>query len=908
MDDRSSARPAAAPIVTRAKPPKKPVKPVRPSARPAARRASPASGLLEPTIMLVGADSVFEPALRAALARHRVYVETTTAESVAETVIAAAPDLVLLVGPAARDGGSEVLETLMSSPVCSVIPIVILDDNTALDMRLRAFRHGAAAVIPPSASIDAIAEQVAKLAREIPERGGDSLGLVGEATLSEFVGALSRELRSGILSVHTGKGGDDDAVRLVLGSGRPLAAFIDDFVRQVKSHVVHAEPLRYEFAEHPSGTVKLLDPRAEEEEPERVSVKGVRVALADNDTGRADSVAQELRSRGVSVVVTDLAPTDLRFAKLRQVDPEILLIGEAQVKGEGYELLRRMRRDTRLRWASLLVVRWEEIWSDALSVPALDRLEAALAALSEADRTLQAWSQTGETFDARLETTGPARCLRAIAGSSHPIRVTVNNPRVTVSMDVSDGLIVGASADSRTGPEQHWDGAVALSAFMVLSSGRIHVTPVNQPAQTNLMATVDVALNMADSEPSPISPSIPSAAGPSLRPPSAEPPIHPSLQPTPSLGPFTEPRSLPILGRVRTGVSLPAALFLVALAALQGLIIVAALSAMQKSHRARTAAAAATANDEPTPSIAAAAPAAPTSERPTAASSASPAPDSGALAAAPPASAVPAAPTSKDIPADETGVHAPTCDELLGGAHAGAGDYLGSAYVEMRNANHALVRGDLDAAERSLCKAALLDQTNPAIPLELAQLMLLRRDGAASVAWARKSLERDPTSLRAQGVLGDGLARVGDYDGAKRAWLISVHLEGDSDALYRELSFSSLREARSALARRDFARAERFFRRAVVLDADNGPASNGLADALLRLGDTASALRWAQRAVSVAPRDPAARVILGDVLYQQGDRRGAEVEWREALRLDPTNFLGQRRMAKLAREGNATSQ
>src|SRR6188768_1518597 len=264
MNDRSSARPAAA-FAVRPAPPKKPV---RPSARPLpmARRSVPAAApALEPTILLVGADSVFEPALRASLARHRVYVETTTADAVAETVIAAAPDLVLLVGPAARDGGSSVLATLMSSPVCSVIPVAILDDNTALDMRLRAFRHGAAAVIAPSASIDAIAEQVAKLAREIPERGGESLGVVGEATLSEFVGALSKELRSGILSVHTK--GSDDAVRLVLGSGRPLAAFIDDFVRQVKSHVVHAEPLQYEFAEHAGGTVTLLDPAAPSGEP-----------------------------------------------------------------------------------------------------------------------------------------------------------------------------------------------------------------------------------------------------------------------------------------------------------------------------------------------------------------------------------------------------------------------------------------------------------------------------------------------------------------------------------------------------------------------------------------------------------------------------------------------------------------
>src|SRR6188768_1041532 len=263
MDDRS-ARPATA-FAARPTPPKKPLRPSSGSV-PSQRRPAPAPVAIEPTILLVGADSTFEPALRASLARHRVYVETTTADTVAETVIATAPDLVLLVGPAARDGGSSVLETLMSSPTCSVIPVAILDDNTALDMRLRAFRHGAAAVIPPSASIDAIAEQVAKLARGIPERGGESLGVVGEATLSEFVGTLSRELRSGILSVHTGKN-DEDAVRLVLGSGRPLAAFIDDFVRQVKSHVVHAEPLEYEFAEHAGGTVTLLDPAAPSGEP-----------------------------------------------------------------------------------------------------------------------------------------------------------------------------------------------------------------------------------------------------------------------------------------------------------------------------------------------------------------------------------------------------------------------------------------------------------------------------------------------------------------------------------------------------------------------------------------------------------------------------------------------------------------
>jgi Flp pilus assembly protein TadD/DNA-binding NarL/FixJ family response regulator len=851
--------------------------------------------LLEPTILLVGADSAFEPALRAALARHRVYVETTSAETVAETVIAAAPDLVLLVGPAARDGGSAVLGKLMSSPVCSVVPVAILDDNAALDMRLRAFRHGAAAVIPPSASIDAIAEQIAKLAREIPERGGESLGVVGEATLSEFVGELSRELRSGILSVHTGQGGDDDAVRLVLGSGRPLAAFIDDFVRQVKSHVVHAEPLRYEFAEHASGTVALLDPQAAPDEPERASIQGVRVALADDDTGRADTVAQELRSRGAFVVVTDLAPTDLRFAKLRQVDPQVLLIGESQLKGQGYELLRRMRRDTRLRWASLLVVRWDEIWSDALSVPALDRLGTALAALSEADSTLRAWAETGESFDARLEITGPARCLRALTTSPRPLRVTVNNPRVTVSIDISDGLVVGAAAESCLDAAQHWDGAVALSAFMVLSSGRVHVTPVSQPAATNVMATVDVALNMADTEQAPISPSIPVTAAPSLRP-AADPPAHSFNLPRHDDARARIRRA--VFGRARTGVSMPAAIFLVALAALQGLLMVAALNFMLKPRRTASSTPSATSSASLSSALASASDAqVPHSVSSSTWVGAAPA---AARALPQPTAAAAATVPVHAIPLDETGVRAPSCASLLGDSGTRTGQYPGAAYGAMREAHRALVRGDLDASQRSLCKAALWDQKNPAIPLELAQLMLLRRDGASAVDWANKGIERGPADPRAQSILGDGLARLGDYDGAKQAWLRSMHLEEASEEQIKSLSFSSVREAVASMTHHDFARAERFFRRAVVLDADNGPASNGLADALLRLGDTASALRWANHAVSVSPRDPAARVILGDVLFQKGDRSGAEVEWREALQIDPANFIAKRRMNKLA--------
>lgn len=484
-------------------------------------------------MLVVGADATFEPALKVALARHRVFVETAEIDTVVNAVVAAAPDVILLMGAAARDCGSEVLDRLVSLPQSSVVPIVILSDDTELDAKLRAFRHGAAAVIPRSASIDAIAERVASLAREIPQRGGEALGVIGEATLEDFVGALSKQLRSGILTVRAGDGNDADPVRLVLGRGRPLADFVEEFVRRVRRHVVLAEPLRYEFDERAGGTVELLgadtEPRSNS-----ASVAGLRIVLADDDTGRADGVAQELRSRGAVVVVTDLEPSELRFQKLRQVDPTILMIGESHVQGAGYGLLKRMREDTRLRWASLLVVRWHEVWSEQTGVPAIERFESTLAGLAEPERSLRERCDAGVAFDTRLEVTGPPRLLRVLAESHRPLRVNVHNPRIKVEVDFWDGLIVGALGHTQERPPQDVAGASALAGMLVLGSGRVHIAPIEQPAAANLMATVDVALNMAEAEAPPILPSLPAPGSVSVRPPlQTSPPPEPRMPPLP---------------------------------------------------------------------------------------------------------------------------------------------------------------------------------------------------------------------------------------------------------------------------------------------------------------------------------------------------------------------------------------
>ena len=858
-------------------------------------------------MLLVGSDAGFEPALRAALARHRVYVETTTADAAVETVIVTAPDLVLLANEAALDGGRALLTKLSASPSSSVVPVAILDDNPALDQRLQAFRHGAAAVIPRSASMDAIAEQIARLAREIPERG-EALGQVGEATLAEFVTALGSELRSGILSVH---GGDasQDPVRLVLGSGRPLAAFIDDFVTRVRRHVVHAEPLKYEFDDRAGGTVKLLDPtEIDFEQIAADGMKGLRVALADDDSVRADSVAQELRSRGATVVVTDLNPSEARFARLRQVDPEVLIAGEQHLQGHGYELLRRMRKDTRLRWASLLVVRWEEVWSDTLSVPALDRLESALATLAEADSSVIELGQLGEPFDTRLEITGPARLLRALVTTPHAVRLTINNPRLAVSIDVSEGLIVGASAHVPQDPSVTYDGALALAGLLVLSSGRVHVDPVQQPAVTNVMSTIDVALNMAESEKAPIAPSIPMPHSPSLPPTpqrSLAPPVPDELSGAEMAAP--RPSTAPRLStRKRLGITKPMAGLLVGLACAQGLLVAWFLGSLSKKSHA-TEAASVAASAQRTPQTAATAAAAPTplpglppAEPPAAvaATPAAPTPPP-AAAAALAAAALPEPPRKEPVGKDESGTVAPTCATLLDPLNLDVGNFPGAAYEQQVTGSKALVQGKVDDAQLAYCKAVRWDGKNPQTHIDLAQLFLIRKDGAAAAEEARNAVELDPNSGRAQSLLGDGLVRIGDHQGARQAWLLAAGVDPKDTVKFKALLNRNLHEAEASLKKRDVSRAERFFRRAIVLEPDSLEASRGLAAALNQLGDGAAAVRWAQRALAREPRDPDSHVVLGDALQLLGDKVGAEHEWREANRLDPSNQEAQRRIRRL---------
>jgi tetratricopeptide (TPR) repeat protein/DNA-binding response OmpR family regulator len=842
-------------------------------------------------VLLVGANEALHAALTAALADHHVFVETTPVEAVVDAVVAAAPDLLVLVGEAARDCGSAVMQELASTPACSVVPVAILDDDTALDARLRAFRHGAVAVIPRSASVDAIATRIAQLAREIPDRKAEQLGQVGEATLHEFVEALSTELRSGILSVRGPQDSESDAVRLVLGAGRPLSGLIDDFVHQVRQHVVVAEPLRYEFDERAGGTVGFFDAEADAAASIAGDVEGLQVALADDDAARADAVAQELRSHGATVVVIDFDPSPTRFARLRQIDPTVLLVSSEAARGAGYHLVRKMREDTRLRWASLLFAKWEEVWPEKAAVPQVERLVGMLDALAEPDRMLTERGAGRGAFDARLETVGPARLLRALVRAGTTLRATVHNPRVLVSVDISDGLVVGSTGKTLGKPQQELDGAAALAALLVLSSGRVHVERVVQPAAANIMATIDVALNMADAETPAIEPSLPLPSTALASFPAARP--HEERDTVVSAPPERLPqwleRGYRWVREAPTVTRLPPWL-LATLAGAHLLSVVAVTLALRpQTTPDRTLTASADGAEKSLPASASAPPLSGSTKRvaadPAAASSALQ--ENGTSEAA--------------AGVGETSVAAPTCEQLLrdqpsrsGGAQPAA------ARAEVKAARRALVRGDVDDAQMSYCRAIRWDERYNAALAGLIQLLLLRRDTAAAVRWAQRAVETDPADPDLQALLGDAYGRTERQSEARAAWLAAAGKQADDADASRRLAQRYTRVARQSHKRRDLPRAERYYRRAAVLQPNSVEAAMGLARVLLEEEDTRNAILWARRALSLAPANVGARVLLGDTLAQSGDTKSAEMEWIEAQRLDPANPEVAHRIANLA--------
>ncbi|MEQ8889352.1 MAG: hypothetical protein RID93_17050, partial [Sandaracinaceae bacterium] len=456
-------------------------------------------------VLLAGSGERLTDALVEALERRRVGVDRAGRDELVGQAYVLAPDLVVLLGDAAADGGREAAAALAGKRATASIPVAVVREAGALEDRLDTFRHGVVAIVPRSASADEMAERIASIAREVPDRSGEVTRGGTEASVDELVALFAEQLRTGILSVAAG--GDDVSAQVVLRADKPVEEMVGELVDRLRPLMKRAQgPLRYEFFESAAPHLAALDLDLEPEEGIE-ALSGDRIVLVEHRAHRADSLAQDLRAAGAQVVVADGAGVGLERAK--RLEPQVVVIDGAGDDGWALGALRKLRRDVHLRWASLLVVREEQLWRRADGRPDLAALAGALGPLVQGEAEIAARAAREETFGVRMELVGPVRLLRALAGTGGGLRLTVSHPSVQVQLDLADGLVAGALAKDPGSANPRAQGPAALATFCALSSGRVTVERKEAPASTNIMAPVGDALAQADAEEALIRPSLP---------------------------------------------------------------------------------------------------------------------------------------------------------------------------------------------------------------------------------------------------------------------------------------------------------------------------------------------------------------------------------------------------------------
>ena len=453
------------------------------------------------TMLLVAEGERLAPALRERLVKHGLNVHDCTRATVADTAFVVAPDLVVLAGLAAEDGGLDVLAALAARPATAGLPVVLIGDPARLGERASSFRHGVVAIVEHTASADELARRIAEVAHELPERTGEASGAVDAGGVQALVELLAESLRTGILSVT---GPDGVTARVVLRADRPASEVIAQIVERLRPLADAQSGVRYEFHESPTGKLGALDLGRDDDAAALAELPRSRLLLIEQNPARADLLAQGLRAHGARVAVADGLGRGLELA--RELTPDVVVVDGSAVDGsavDGWalEALRKIRRDPWLRWASLLLVEASRLWRDERR-PDVTMLAASIESLMRSDRELVRRLLIEMEVGTRLEVLGPVRTLRALAETKLGLRMRVQHPRVIVDVDLSDGIVVGASARLPNAKDVAAEGPAAMATLLGLSSGRVQIERAEAPRSTNIMAPVDDAIaSAADEEP-----------------------------------------------------------------------------------------------------------------------------------------------------------------------------------------------------------------------------------------------------------------------------------------------------------------------------------------------------------------------------------------------------------------------
>jgi CheY-like chemotaxis protein len=452
-----------------------------------------------PTVLMVGQGEPMQTALGEALRRHGVSVAGCATAELERAVRVYAPDLVVLIGDAAVRGGQSVVGRMAANRATDVLPVAIVSNDAVLKHEAQDFRTGAVAIVPRGAGADTIARRLAELADEVPERPGHVSGEVNESNLQDVVDLVSNDMKTGILSIRSPKG-VLEGMPMVVETERASAHNMELILDRLREALDESEPLEYEFHETSGGRLSALPGAADPGDVDLTRLRGARMVILDSDELRAEKLAQVLSARGVQIAAADFSAAVI--PRIREVDPQVVVMDSNAVGGKGIQFVRAMRKDPQLRWASMLVVRWEDFWPTSASDmgPDLEQLAGRILPMIDQDAEMVRRVEDEVDFDTRLELIGPGRLLRALGSAPGVRHLSIGGHKRQIEVDIADNSIVGAYATLHEGTTQNLQGMPALLALWGLNSGRVSVREQDLPSVANIMMPVDEALGVVSHE------------------------------------------------------------------------------------------------------------------------------------------------------------------------------------------------------------------------------------------------------------------------------------------------------------------------------------------------------------------------------------------------------------------------
>ncbi len=190
----------------------------------------------------------------------------------------------------------------------------------------------------------------------------------------------------------------------------------------------------------------------------------------------------------------------------------------------------------------------------------------------------------------------------------------------------------------------------------------------------------------------------------------------------------------------------------------------------------------------------------------------------------------------------------PTCVETLGNAKVEPSADEAEVMLVVLRAEKALRFGNVKGAHAVFCRAVAMAPENFRATFGLAQLLLIRRDAAAAVNWAKRAAALPSEyKRRALNVQADALVRLGRQDEARALWLEAATIAEPTPTQLDAYVNKTRVMAGRALKSRDYNRAERLYRRVLAFDPDSRQTQRKLAMALERLGEVDAARYWARK-------------------------------------------------------------